>query len=107
MLSFNSRYYFSSLIIVSKSSLLISLPINALDILFSMLFNLLLASITILLCFFVLFFLIVFKNVFTNPDVIEKVKPQLAPIIPAGAPIKLANDATEILPGNIDKTFND
>ena len=107
MLSFNSRYYFSSLIIVSKSSLLISLPINALDILFSMLFNLLLVSITILLCFFVLFFLIVFKNVFTNPDVIEKVKPQLAPFIPAGAPIKLANDAIEILPGNIDKTFND
>ena len=71
-----------------------------------MLFNLLLASITILLCFFFLF-LIVFKNFFTNPDVIENVKPQLAPIIPAGAPITLANDAIEILPDNIDKIFND
>ena len=71
-----------------------------------MLFNLLLASITILLCFFFLF-LIVFKNFFTNPDVIENVKPQLAPIIPAGAPIRVANDAIEILPDNIDKTFND
>ena len=71
-----------------------------------MLFNLLLASITILLCFFFLF-LIVFKNFFTNPDVIEKVKPQLAPIILAGTPITLANDAIEILPDNIDKTFND
>ena len=71
-----------------------------------MLFNLLLASITILLCFFFLF-LIVFKKKFTNPDVIENVKPQLAPIIPAGAPITLANDGIEMLPDNIDKTFND
>ena len=71
-----------------------------------MLFNLLLASITILLCFFFLF-LIVFKNFFTNPDVIENVKLQLAPIIPAGAPITLANDAIEMLPANIDKTFTD
>ena len=71
-----------------------------------MLFNLLLASITILLCFFFLF-LIVFKNFFTNPEVIEKVEPQLAPIIPADAPITLVNDALEILPDNIDKTFND
>ena len=61
---------------------------------------------TILLCFFFLF-LIVFKNIFTNPDVIENVKPQLAPIIPAGAPITVANDAIEMLPDNIDKTFND
>ena len=52
-------------------------------------------------------FLIVFKNFFINPDVIEKVKPQLAPIIPVGAPIILANDAIEILPDNKDKTFND
>ena len=52
-------------------------------------------------------FLIVFRNFFTNPDVIENVRPQLAPIIPAGAPITLANDALEILPDNIDKTFND
>ena len=56
-----------------------------------MLFNLLLASIKILLCFFFLF-LIAFKNLFTNPDVIEDVKPQLAPIIPAGGPITVAND---------------
>ena len=58
------------------------------------------------MCFFFLF-LIVFKNFFTNPDVIENVKPQLAPIIPAGTPITLANDAIEMLPDNIDKTFND
>ena len=79
---------------------------NASDIFRSVLFNLLLASITILLCFFFLF-LVVFKNFFTNPDVIENVKPQLAPIIPAGAPITVANDAIEMLPDNIDKTFND
>ena len=35
----------------------------------------------------------VFKNLFTNPDVIEIVKLQRAPIIPAGTPITLANDA--------------
>ena len=66
-----------------------------------MLFNLLLADITILLCFFFLF-LIVFKNVFTNPDVIENVRPQLAPIIPAGAPIRVANDAIEMLLATTD-----
>ena len=71
-----------------------------------MLFNLLLASVIILLWFFFLF-LIVFKNFFTNPDVIENLKPQLAPIIPAGAQITLASHATKILPHNIDKTFND
>ena len=70
-----------------------------------MLFNLLLASITILLCF-LFSFLIIFKNFFTNLDAIENVKPQLAPIIPTGAPITVANDAIEILPDNIDKTFN-
>ena len=37
----------------------------------------------------------------------KNVKPQLAPIIPAGIPIAVANDAIEILPDNIDKTFND
>ena len=62
-------------------------------------------SVTILLCFFFLF-LIVFKNFFINPDLIENVRPQLAPIIPTGAPITVANDAIEILPDNIDKTFN-
>ena len=71
-----------------------------------MLFNLLLASITILLCFLFLF-LIVFKNIFTKPDVIENVRPQLNPIIRAGAPITVANDAIEILPDIMDKTFND
>ena len=34
-----------------------------------------------------------------NPGVIENLRPQLAPIIPTGAPITLANDAIEILPG--------
>ena len=48
----------------------------------------------------------VFKNRFTNPAVIENVKLQLAPIISAGTPITLANDAIEILPDDIDKTFN-
>ena len=49
----------------------------------------------------------VFKNFFTNPDVIENAKRQLAPIIPAGALLTLANDAIEMLPDNIDKIFND
>ena len=71
-----------------------------------MLFNLLLASITILLCFFFLF-LIVFKNFFANPDVIENVRPQLAPIVPAGTPVTVVNDAIEMLPDNMHKTFND
>ena len=71
-----------------------------------MLFNyLLIASITILLWFFFLF--LVFKTLFTNPDVIENVKRQLAPIIPAGTPITLVNDAIEMLPDNICKIFND
>ena len=58
------------------------------------------------MCFFFLF-LIGFKNFFTNPDVIKNVRPQLARIIPVGAPITVANDAIEMLPANIDKTFND
>ena len=70
-----------------------------------MLFNLLLANITIY-CFFFLF-LIVFKNFFTNPDVTENVRPHLAPIIPAGAPIAVANDAIEMLPVATDKTIHD
>ena len=60
-----------------------------------------------LLFFFFFLFLIVFKNLFTNPDVIENVRPKLAPIILAGAPITVANDAIEMLPDNIDKTFSD
>ena len=71
-----------------------------------MLFNLFLAIITILLCFFFLF-LVVFKNFFINLEVIENEPPQLTPIIPAGSPITVANDAIEMLPDNIDKTFND
>ena len=46
------------------------------------------------------------QNFFTNLDVIENVKPQIAPIIPAGASVTVANDAIEMLPYNIDKTFN-
>ena len=103
---FQFSIFFSSLIIVSKSSGLISLFINALDILVSMLFNLHLASITILLCFFSFYFFLFLKNFFTNPDVTESVKPQLAPIILVGAPITIANDSIEILPDNIDKAFN-
>ena len=71
-----------------------------------MLFDLLLASITTLLCFFFLF-LFIFKSLFINPDVIENVRPQFAPIVPAGAPITVANDAIEYLLDNIEKTFND
>ena len=59
-----------------------------------------------ILCFFFLF-LIAFKNLFTNPDVIEKVKPQLASVIPEGVPMTVANDAIKILSDNKDKTFND
>ena len=58
------------------------------------------------MCFFFLF-LIVFKNFFTNPDVIENVRPQLAPNIPAGAPIRVANDSTEKLLATTDKKIND
>ena len=47
------------------------------------------------------------KTFFTNPDVIENINLQLAPIIPAGAPIRVANDGIEILPDNIDKASND
>ena len=67
-----------------------------------MLFNLLLASIVILLGFFFLF-LIVFEKFFTNPDVIENVSPQLAPINPTGTRIRVANEAIEMLMVTIDK----
>ena len=70
-----------------------------------MLYNLLLVSITFLLCFF-FSLLVVFKKAFTSPDVIGKVRPQLAPIVPAGAPITVANDAIEMLPADIDKAFH-
>ena len=86
MLSFNSQYIFSSLIIVIKSSRLISLFINASDILLFMLFNLLLANIEILLCFFFLF-LVVFNSFFTMPVKIENARLKLSLTIPAGTPI--------------------
>ena len=69
-----------------------------------MLFKLLPACITILLFFFL--FLTVFKSFFTNPDVNENVRPQLASNIAAGAPIRAANDAIEILPATRDKKIN-
>ena len=80
--------------------------INASDILLSMLVNSLLASITVSLYFFFLF-LVAFNNFFTNPEVIENARLQLALIIPAGAPITVANDVIEMLPVAIDKTIND
>ena len=83
-----------------------SLFISASDILLSMLFNLLLANITVLLRFFFLS-LIVFKKLFANPVVIENVRPQLAHIIPASAPIRVANDTIEILLATTDKNIND
>ena len=58
------------------------------------------------MCFLFLF-LVVFKNVFINPDLIENVRPQLAPIIPAGAPITDTNDAIEMLLASTDKKIND
>ena len=73
-----------------------------------MLFNLLLPSVTILLClsFYFLLFLIFFFFFFINSDDIEHIRPKIVPIIPAGAPITVANDTIEMLPDNIDKTFN-
>ena len=54
------------------------------------------------MCFYFLF-LVVFKNFFINPNVIENARPQLARIIPAGAPITVAKDAMEILLATTDK----
>ena len=78
--------------IAIKPSLLISLFINASDILLSMLLNLLLASITALLCFFFLF-LVVFNSFFTIPVEIENATLKLALTIPTGAPVTVTNDA--------------
>ena len=36
----------------------------------------------------------------------ENVRPQPAPIIPAGAPVAVANDAVEMPPVATDKTIN-
>ena len=107
MLSLNYWYLFSSLRIAIKSSSLIFLSINALDILLSMLFNLLLPSVTILLCFSFYFLLfLIFFFFFINSDDIEHIRPKIVPIIPAGAPITVANDTIKMLPDKIDKTFN-
>ena len=106
MLSFNSVYFLSLLIIVIKSSWLISLLITASDILLSMLFNLLLASITTLLYYFSLF-LVVFDSFVAIPVVIKNARLQLALIIPTGAPVTVANDVIEMLPVITDKTIND
>ena len=77
--------------------MLISLFINASDVLISILFNLLLANITILLCFFFLF-LVVFNSFFMIPVEIENTRLKLALAIPTGAPITVVNDAIEMIP---------
>ena len=65
-----------------------------------MLFNLLLASVTLL-------FLVVFNSFFMIPVEIGNARLKLAHTIPAGAPIKVANDSKQILPITIDKIIND
>ena len=67
-----------------------------------MLFNLL----TILLCFFFLF-LVVFNSFFMIPVANENARLKLALTIPSGAPISVANDATETLPVAIYIRIND
>ena len=89
MLSFNSRYFFSTLKIDSKFSWPISSFIRASDIL--------------LKCYFFFFFL----NVFINPNVIENVRPHLPSIIPAGAPVTDTNDAIEMLLDSTEKKIID
>ena len=81
--------------------MLISLFINASDILLSILFILLLANITILLCFFFLF-VVVFNNFFMIPVEIENTRLKLALAIPTGAPITVVNDAIEMIPAVAD-----
>ena len=58
------------------------------------------------LCFFFLF-RVVFNNFFTIPVDIENARLKLALPIPTSAPIKVANDAIEILPLVADKTIKD
>ena len=69
-----------------------------------MLFNLLLANTTILSCFFFLF-LVVLNSFFTIPIEIENARQKLAPVIPTGAPMTVANDVIEIVPVVTDKTI--
>ena len=92
--------------IVLKSPWLISLFINASDILLSLLFNLLLVKIIILLCFFFLLFA-VFNSFFTIPVEIENARLKLALAIPTGATITVANDAIEMLLVVTNKTINE
>ena len=53
------------------------------------------------------FYFLLFLKTFLNPDVIENVRPQLAPMIPAGAPITVSNEVIAIPSANTDKKFND
>ena len=48
-------------------------------------------------------FLIVFKSIFINPVLTENARIQLELITPAGAPIRVANDAIEMPPVATDK----
>ena len=79
---------------------------NASDILLSILFNLLLADIKILLCFFLLF-RVAFNNFFIIPVATKNERTKIALAIPTGAPVKVANDAIEMLPLVADKTIKD
>ena len=47
-----------------------------------------------------------FSVCFTNLVVIENARLQLSLIIPTGAPITIANDATEIRPVTTDEAIN-
>ena len=60
----------------------------------------------ILLCFFFLL-LVIFNSFFTISVQTENARLKLALVIPTGAPMTVANDATEILPVVTDKTIND
>ena len=71
-----------------------------------MLFNLLLANITILLCFLFLF-LVLFNSFFMIPVETENARLKFAFTIPIKAPIKVTNDAIEMLPVVLDKTINE
>ena len=71
-----------------------------------MLFNLLVTNRTILLCIFFLF-CVAYNNFFTIHDDIENARLKLAPAIPTGAPITIANDAMEMLLLVADKTIKD
>ena len=71
-----------------------------------MLFNLLLANVTTLLYFFSLF-CVVFNNFLKMPVDIENARLKFALAIPTGAPITVANDATQMLTLIADKTIKE